>query len=255
MIVDQLMAETSHRLWPLPTRPWAMRQSWHDLLFAHWPVPAAELRRLVPPQLQLETFDGNAWVGVVPFRMTNVRPRGTVNVPGLSAFPEMNVRTYVHAPSPTGPRPGVYFFSLDAGNHMAVAAARRFFKLPYYRAEMRLSEREGRIRYASRRTHPGAPPAQFVARYGPTGGIYHSRPGTLESWLTDRYCLYTVDRRGRLYRGEIQHAPWPLQPAAAEIEINTMAAAAGIILPKTPPLLHFARRADMVAWLLTQVRV
>ena len=252
-----LLAAVDHRPWPLPTQPWAMQQSWHDLLFAHWPVPAEVLRRLVPSQLELDTYDGTGWVGVVPFRMSRVYPRYTFAVPWLSAFPELNVRTYVTAPSPTGPRAGVYFFSLDAGNPVAVAVARRFFKLPYFRAQMRLVDQtlsgSGPIRYTSRRTHRGAPPAELSARYAPTGGIYHSEPGSLEWWLTERYCLYTVDRRGHVYRGEIHHPRWPLQPAEAEFEINTMAQAADIALPDTAPLLHFARRMDMLAWLLQPV--
>jgi uncharacterized protein YqjF (DUF2071 family) len=232
-----------------------MRQSWHDLLFAHWPVPAATLRGLVPSQLVLDTYDGTGWVGVVPFRMRQVHPRGIASVPWLSAFAELNVRTYVTAPSPTGPRPGVYFFSLDAANPVAVRLARRFFKLPYFDAAMSLadhtlSQNSGAIVYHSRRTHRRAPPAEFVAQYAPAGGIYHSRPATLESWLTERYCLYTVDRKGRLLRGEIHHLPWPLQAAEAEFQRNSMAQAAGIELPATAPLLHFARRLDILAWLL-----
>jgi uncharacterized protein YqjF (DUF2071 family) len=233
-----------------------MQQSWHDLLFAHWPVPLVTLRALVPPQLALDAFDGSGWVAVVPFRMSRVHPRYTVPVPWLSAFPELNVRTYVTAPSLTGPRPGVYFFSLEAANPVAVSLARRFFKLPYFRAKMRLHDetaKGGAIGYTSRRTHRAAPPAEFIGEYQPTGGIYHSRPGALEWWLTERYCLYTVDRKGRLYRGEIHHLPWPLQPAEAEMQINTMAAAAGITLPSTAPLLHFVRRIDMLAWLLQPV--
>jgi hypothetical protein len=230
-----------------------MQQSWHDLLFAHWPVDAELLAALIPPPLRLDTYDGEGWVGVVPFRMSGVVPRGTVALPWLSAFPELNVRTYVNASGPSGPRPGVYFFSLDAGNPLAVSLARRWFKLPYFRAEMDLNDRGNAITYRSRRTHAGAPAAVFIGSYGPASGIYHSTPGTLEAWLTERYCLYTTDGRGRLYRGEIHHALWPLQRAEAEIETNTMAAAAGIALPATAPLLHFARRLDVLAWALQRV--
>lgn len=253
LIVRTLLTTTEHRPWRLPTQPWVMRQSWHDLLFAHWPVPVETLRALVPPPLEIDTFDGVGWLGIVPFRMSHVRPRFVPAVPGVSAFPEMNVRTYVRSPRSDDPRPGVYFFSLDAGNALAVAAARRGFRLPYFRAKMRVQEQDGIIQYTSTRTHAGAPPAQFIARYGPTGGIYHSAPGSLEAWLTERYCLYTVDSHGRAYRAEIHHVRWPLQPASAEIEINTMAEAAGITLPADAPLLHFARRLDMVNWLLQPV--
>ena len=253
MILRTNLAETTHRPWPLPSQPWVMRQTWHDLLFAHWPIAVETLRALVPLPLEIDTFDGVGWVGVIPFRMSHVRPRYVPALPWLSAFPELNVRTYVRGPNPGDPKPGVYFFSLDAANPLAVAGARLGFRLPYYRAAMRLQETNGTIHYSSTRTHAGAPPAQFVARYGPTGGVYHSRDGSLEAWLTERYCLYTVDGQQRAYRAEIQHVRWPLQPASAVIETNTMAAAAGIELPAVAPLLHFARRLDMVNWLLQPV--
>ncbi|MSP14168.1 MAG: DUF2071 domain-containing protein [Chloroflexi bacterium] len=239
-----MTSQIYHRPWPLPTRRWIMRQSWHDLLFAHWPVPVEQLRPLVPAQLPLDTYDGSAWVGVVPFRMTGVVPRWTPPVPWLSAFPELNVRTYVNI----GDRPGVYFFSLDAGNAVAVSLARLTFQLPYFHARMRLVDAGHAIHYFSRRIHRGAPAAEFVASYRSVGDVFRSIPGTLDHWLTERYCLYTVDSRGHIHRGEIHHPPWPLQPAEADIETNTMAAAHAIRLPDIPPLLHYARRLDVVVW-------
>jgi uncharacterized protein len=251
---EPLLDQTAHRPWPLPNRPFVMHQTWHDLLFAHWPVPAETMRALIPAQMELDTYDGMAWVGVVPFRMSGVRPRSLPGLPWLSAFPELNVRTYVHTPAPDGApatitRPGVYFFSLEATNPLAVAGARMAYHLPYFQAAMSLTEDTGTIHYRSKRTHKGAPPAEFAGEYGPTDGIYHSQPGSLEHWLTERYCLYTVDPNGKLIIAEIHHIPWPLQPARATITTNTMAAAAGIDLPTREPLLHFARRLDMIAWL------
>jgi uncharacterized protein YqjF (DUF2071 family) len=243
-----MIAPTDHRPWPPPAGPWIMAQSWHDLLFAHWPVAAAALRPLVPAALRLDTFGGQAWVGVIPFHMTGVRPRGVPPLPRLSAFPELNVRTYVALDD----KPGVYFFSLDARSALAVSAARLFFRLPYYRARMAVAVTGDLVDYRSRRTHPGAPPAELVARYGPRGLGSRWAPGSLDHWLTERYCLYTTDPAGdpagRPYRAEIHHAPWPLQPAHATFERNDMAAAAGIALPDAPPLLHFARRLDVVVW-------
>jgi hypothetical protein len=222
-----------------------MAQTWHDLLFAHWPIAPAALRGHIPAGLQLDTFEGQAWVGVVPFRMSHIHFQGLPPVWGLSAFPELNVRTYVVHED----KPGVWFYSLDAGNAVAVAAARWWFHLPYFRARMSWDG----AAYTSRRTHRNAPPAELRARYHPTGDLLRAAPGTLEHWLTERYCLYAADRHGRLYRGDIHHLPWPLQPAEAEFHINTMTAPHDITLPDTAPLLHFARRLEVVVWTLKRL--
>jgi len=198
------------------------------------------VRPLVPRELALDTFDGNCWVGVVPFRMTGVRPRAVPPLPLLSRFPELNVRTYVTY----GGRPGVYFFSLDAANLPAVWAARAFYHLPYFHAAMSSTETGNTIHYYSRSDH-GA--AEFRGHYRPAADIQLRERGSLEHWLTERYCLYTV-HQGRVYRGEIHHQPSPLQDADAEIETNTVAAAAGIALPNVSPLLHFARELEVLIW-------
>ena len=242
------LPDASHRPWPLPDRPWFMFQGWHDLLFAHWPVPQESLAPGLPRGLSLDTFQGQAWISLVPFRMTRVRPRGLPPLPWLSSFPELNLRTYVVAREEATEKPGVWFFSLDAANPVAVAVARWLFHLPYFRARMACVPEGEAVRYWSQRTHRSAPPAVFQARYGPSGPVYRTQPGSLEEWLTERYCLYAADGQGRLYRTEIHHAPWPVQPAWAEIQVNSVAQAAGIPLPETPPLLQFARRLDVVAW-------
>lgn len=230
-----------------------MRQSWLDLLFAHWPIPVETLRALVPPQLELDLFDQTAWVGVVPFRMAGVTLRGAPAVPWLSAFPELNVRTYVKARDPANPKPGVFFFSLEAANPVAVTIARQWFKLPYFHARMSLQGKGQQIHYRSQRTHRGAPSAEFIGNYVPTSPVFTAQPDTLERWLTERYSLYTVDPQGHVYIGEIHHPPWPLQQAEAAISVNSMAAASGITLPANPPLLHFARRLDVIIWPLRQL--
>ena len=238
-----------HRPWPLPSGPWVMTQTWYDLLFAHWPVAVEALRRVIPPSLETDTYEGQAWVGVIPFGMSHVYPRGTFPMPWLSSFLELNVRTYVTV----GGKPGVYFFSLDAANPVAVEIARRWYQLPYFNARMSLSHQGDFIYYASRRTHRGAPPVEFSGRYRPSGAVFRSQRGSLEEWLTERYCLYAVGKRGEVYRGEIHHPPWPLQPAEAEIEINTMTRPHGIHLPNLPPLLHYARRLETVEWAIRRV--
>jgi len=221
-----------------------MAQSWHDLLFAHWPIDAALLRPHIPVALTIDTFEGHAWIAVVPFRMSGVRLRGTPALPWLSAFPELNVRTYVVA----GRKPGVWFFSLDAQNPVAVTLARAWFHLPYFRARMHCEDSDGGIQYASERTHGRASPAVLKAKYGPVGEVFEPRNGTLEHFLAERYCLYAAAPQGRILRGEIHHPPWQLQTAEAGFRQNSMTEAAGIDLPSQEPLLHFVRRQDVVAW-------
>ncbi len=226
-----------------------MTQTWHELLFAHWPIGPDELRPLVPRVLPLDTYEGECWVGVVPFHMSNVRPRWVPAVPGLSRFAELNVRTYVTLNG----IPGVYFFSLDAGNRMAVAIARMLFHLPYFNAVMRSQRVNGTIHYSSRRTHRGAPPAEFRAVYRPIAPVVYSRPGSLEEWLTGRYCLYTMVGHERVYRADIHHLRWPLQSAELETTRDTMAISHGIHLPDIPPLLHYANRLEVLIWPLRRV--
>ena len=227
----------------MPDSPWIMTQSWHDLLFAHWPVDVRMLQEKVPPGLPLDVYEGQAWLGVIPFHMTNVAPRGIPSIPFVSAFPELNVRTYVTRNG----RPGIYFFSLDAGSTIAVATARTLFHLPYYAATMSVDVQGSTVSYSSRRNTTMAV-AEFEATYRAIGPVQPPIPGTLEHFLTERYCLYTIDADFRARRLQIHHAPWPLQVAAAEIRVNTMANAAGLRLPSTAPLLHFSKRQDMVAW-------
>jgi uncharacterized protein len=234
---------TSHRPWGLPTAPWRWRQSWEDLLFAHWPVKAAALRGLVPEGLRIDEYEGTSFVGVVPFRMSGVMHRPLPDLPWLSAFPEINVRLYVERDR----KPGVWFLSLDARNPVAVWAARRFFHLPYFRARMSC-EREGTlVRYATERLDEPRP-ARFRATYGPSGACYEARAGTLEHFLTERYCLYAQAPNGRLWRADVHHVPWPLQPADAEIEQNELTSSHGFELAGPPALLHFAKRLDVVVW-------
>jgi uncharacterized protein YqjF (DUF2071 family) len=243
-MMPSILDRSAHRPWPLASGPWIMAQSWHDLLFAHWAIDASVLRPHIPAKLDIDTFAGEAWLGIVPFRMTGVRLRGTPPLPWLSEFPELNVRTYVTAQD----KPGVWFFSLDAANSVAVAAARLSFHLPYFRARMKCSEVDGWIQYQSERSHRGAPGAVFEARYQAGGYFFEARRGTLEHFLTERYCLYSAASEGRIYRGEIHHPPWLLQPAEAQFSRNSMAEAASLALPAELPLLHLAKRQDMVAW-------
>ena len=226
-----------------------MRMRWRELLFAHWIMDASVVRPLIPAALQLDLFEGRCYVGAVPFLMENVTPRGLPPLPGLHAFPELNLRTYVTA----GGKPGVWFFSLDAGQKLAVRMARRFFHLPYFDAKFDIDLAGGAVAYRCLRTHEGAAAAEFSARYRAVGPVYEADAGTLDAWLTDRYCLYAADRAGDTYRGEIDHAPWPLQKAEATIHINTLGDALGIAMSQPPATLHFAKSLDVKAWLVENI--
>lgn len=237
--------DVGDRPWPLPDAPWVMAQRWSNLLFAHWPVRTDNIRALVPSSLPLDLYDGTAWLTIAPFYVSHLHARGIPPLPFTSAFPELNVRTYVTL----GGKPGVYFFSLDAGSVAAVIGARTLYHLPYMNADMGIDvQGDGSVKYRSHRTDSRAPAADFVARYRPVGEPSHAAPGSFDHWLTARYCLYTADSTG-VHRAEIHHKPWPLQDATAEIEVNTMAVAAEIVLAPQPPRLSFAKRLDVVVWL------
>jgi uncharacterized protein YqjF (DUF2071 family) len=232
--------QTSHRPWPVPESPWMLAMRWHEVLFLHWPVAPAVMRPLIPSAIELETFDGCCWIGIVPFRMSGARPRF---LPFSFAFPELNVRTYVKARN----KSGVWFFSLDATSWLAVRAARRL-GLPYYDARISVELTGDRVHYRSRRTHKQALPAEFEASYRPTGRMYHTARGALDHWFTERYRLYAAHDPAHVVYGDIHHAPWLLQPAEVELRVNTMVDPLGIRLPEIEPICHFASYQEVVAW-------
>jgi uncharacterized protein YqjF (DUF2071 family) len=219
-------------------------QRWRDLAFVHWRVPPAALRPLVPDALAIDTFEGDAFVGIVPFTMQGVRPRWAPAVPGISCFHETNVRTYVHR---GGADPGVWFFSLDAANRLAVTIARTFWHLPYHHARMTLAAGDGERRYASVRRANGA---MFRATCRPRGAAQAATPGTLEHFLAERYFLYAQRRDGTLRRGQVHHTPYPLQAAELADWDESLLAAAGITRPTDPPLVHFASGVDVEVFAL-----
>jgi uncharacterized protein YqjF (DUF2071 family) len=240
--------------------PWLVAQSWEDLLLAHWRVPVEAVRRLLPEHLSLDIFEGQAWISIVPFRMSGIHAHWLPPLPGLSASPELNLRTYVSLDG----RPGIFFFSLDVANRAAVPFGRLVYHLPYFRARMsvRYERSPGpspsapdrgdevartAVHYACTRADACGERVSFRGSYRPSGPVFRTAPGSLDDWLTARLCLYAVDGKGSIYRTDIAHRPWPLQPAEAEIELNTMTAPLGLTLAG-PPLLHFARRLDVRIW-------
>lgn len=238
--IEAALSLTAHRPWPMPEGSWVMYQRWERLLFAHWPVDVAALRAHVPPPLDIDLHDGQAWLAVTAFDLSQLRARGLPPLPGASSFPELNVRTYVRL----GDKPGVFFFSLDAGSRLAVGAARTAYALPYHHADMVIEPHGEWLHYRCERD----PETVFEARYRPVGSAFRPEPGTLEHFLTERYALYASPRANVVHRGDIHHGPWLLRPAEAEISRNTMADAAGIRLRDRAPLLHYAERQDVLLW-------
>ncbi len=252
MPIPDVLTSVAHRPYPLPGGLWRMAQRWNDLLFAHWPIPVSDMARLLPSGLDVDTFGGHAWAGVVPFSMDRVRTRtlgdNSLTIPSTAQFCELNLRTYVR--SRTTGLPGVFFFSLDAASPLAVLGARAFFHLPYFLAGMNSrTEPGGAIQYRSKRLLTNRS-VRFEALYRGSGQVASpAASGTLEHFLTARYCLFTT-HKGRILVGHIHHLPWPLEPAEAEITLNELACAHGLALPPIPPILHFARHLDVYIWSL-----
>jgi len=251
-----------------------MHQNWGKLLFMHWPIDAEILRPLIPSQLAIDIFDGSAWIGEIPFTMWGIRGSFLPPIPGTSAFHELNVRTYVHLNGV----PGVWFFSLDAANGLAVWGARTFYHLPYFKANMSLRQEGNTIEYSSRRRDalsfgeffsaeaaevPGAanaerfrnyPRAELNASWTIGEPLPQSTPGSIEFFLTERYCLYSL-HRDRLYRSRIFHEPWPLRSATLNARQSTMIESLGIAEPQEEPLLHYAEAIAVDIWPLKRVLV
>src|SRR5579862_6688042 len=230
-----------HRPYPLPARAWVGGQSWEHLLFSHWSVEPSSMERVVPAGLELDLFDGRAWLGIVPFRLLGLRPRLLPPVPTASTFLETNVRTYVRR----GGRSGVYFFSLDATSRLAVQGARTLFHLPYRHAHGRVTW-DASTRYRMTRTDRAYPAASLDASYHARGPAREPVAGSLEHFLVERYCLFADRRDGRIMRTDIHHRPWVIHEAEGELAHH------GLIPPELAiddlPLLHVAARQDVVFW-------
>ncbi|MFC7391692.1 YqjF family protein [Scopulibacillus cellulosilyticus] len=241
--------QTNHRPFPLPIRPWMMTQTWNDVFFIHWPIDFDDIRDKVPKQLYIDTFDGRAWIGIIPFHITDFKVRDVFSIPLTNAFPEINVRTYVTYDN----KPGVYFFSLDAGHWMASVAARTLTPLPYYFSKIDLTKQNGAITYKSSRQDKNSSNGEFEGTFSSISSTYKSEKGTLDEWLTERYCFYTMNRN-KLYRCDIHHEKWELQKAEGEILTDTLVSSQRISLPDKKPVLHYASRNKALIWPLVRVR-
>lgn len=235
------LSSVEHRPWPLPNHEWKWRQSWLDLAFIHYRVEATQIQELLPPGLQLQEFDGSAWVGVVPFRMAGVMRCPFPDVPFFSSFPELNLRTYVECDG----KPGVWFFSLDAASWPVVFGGKIFYHLPYHSAKMWQVWKDGWCHFSSRRRSSSA---GFEARYRPVGEVFTAVPGTFEHWATERYCLYSHSRCGGVTRVEVHHVPWPIQHAEGDIKKCGLLQAAGLTPLSDEAVIHFSTGVNTVSF-------
>lgn len=246
MALTNDMWDDRHRQWALPNKRWNMKQTWSELLLANYPIKLDVLRKLVPESLLLDSFDGMGWIGVVPFQMSEVGLRGLPPIPGTDRFPELNVRTYVTLDG----KPGVYFFNLDAANRIAVWTAKTFYHLPYQHADMKLQQNGATIHFESKRKREND--AQLICSYHPISEPFTAEKGSFDEWMAERYCFYTVNKKGLPLRCEILHQPWQLQHAAAEFNHNTILSKQGIIVESDQPILHFSKKIEVRAWPLTR---
>jgi hypothetical protein len=237
------LRETEHRPWPLRQGRWLVAQTWESSLFSHWRMPVGAVQDLLPAGLEVEEHDGSAWLGVHAFRVECVRIHGTLPVPWVSSFSQLNVRTYVR----DGKRPGLWFFSLDTPSSLAAETARLVYRLPWHTCRLEIRERSGRLEVSAARAEGRA----FTARVSARGTPAPAEAGSLEQFLFERYCLYAKDG-GRLQRAELHHRPWQVQPAFGAVELCTIGPLE-LVLPSEPPLLHLAATQDTLAWPLEPV--
>lgn len=239
-----LMNDSFHRPWPFPSKKWIMRQTWSNLLFVHWPISSETLRPYIPPSLQIDTFDRHAWLGIVSFVMEGIYPRGMSSISPSPKFSEVNVRTYVQCNG----KPGVYFMSLDVNDWLSYTIAKRWLRLPYHPAEISIQQEGQTFDCQSIRKGKTNPPITFKGKYAPLSEVYFPKEGTLDHWLTERYCFFSTNNRGNIYCGEIHHCPWPLQHAESEICMNTLFSPFNVDLTKTKPISHFSKGVDSLIW-------
>ena len=230
--------QIDHRPWPLPDEKWQWRQSWYDLCFIHYRIDLSELRPLIPKELEIEEFDGSAWVSIVPFRMVDVMRGNLPSVYPLKSFPELNLRTYVTYQG----KPGVWFFSLDADCRPVVWGGQKIFGLPYHKANMKITKADQKIHFSSQRKD-----ILFEADYEAIGDVFQAQPNSFEHWIAERYCLYSSAPRG-LTCVDVHHKAWPLYQAQVNIQKNDLFAAAGIKTLNEEPRFNVSSGVDVVSY-------
>ncbi|MBS4196512.1 YqjF family protein [Lederbergia citri] len=240
--------ETDQRPFPLPSKPWVLTQTWNHLLFCHWRVPVELLRAHVPNHLELDLFNGEAWIGIIPFEVNHMRLHGIPEIPYLNSYLELNVRTYVKYKG----TPGIYFFTLDADKWMAVIGAKIGAFLPYRHALMRMKIKENKVDFQSERKHPGSLKESLDIHYQSDSDLFLPEVESLEYWLFERYCFF-ITKGKHLYRGDIHHDRWRVSKAKATIHVNSMVP----FLPQKyfdrQPLLHFSASKQVFAWPIKKI--
>jgi uncharacterized protein YqjF (DUF2071 family) len=239
-----ILNEISHRPYPLPSKKWIMRQTWSNLLFLHWPISPDTLRPYIPSHLQIDTFDGYAWLGVVAFSVAGIYPRGLSSLSLTPNFPEINVRTYVTCDG----KPGIYFLSLDVDDWASYTIAKRWYHLPYSFARIRFQKEEQTFHFESIRKWTANSPIKFKGEFIPLPEVYYAQKRMLDHWFIERYCLFSSDKRGNIYCGDIHHCPWPLQKVMTNIKENTLFSPFHFDLTKIKPISHFSRGVDTLFW-------
>lgn len=244
---EAILKVQGHRPFPLPASPWIMQQTWKDLLFLHYKVPYEILRDLVPQELELDSYKGETWISISPFKMRNVRFRSLPPVPTAYNFLEVNLRTYVKHNG----KGGIYFFSLDTSSTLSALGARAAF-LPYFRAKMFISGNGG-FKFSSDRKGNNKTPAILDVEYRPVSVAFVSEKGSLEEWLVERYCLFQEARKGKIIEINIHHLPWDLQHAEAVVNFNSLTEPFGFTIPDQKPLMHFVKSKKVLVWPLRVV--
>jgi uncharacterized protein YqjF (DUF2071 family) len=244
-----MLNDTLHRPFPLPSKKWIMLQSWRNLFFIHWPVPPALLRPHIPDPLQIDTFNGSAWLGIVPFVMEGIYPLALSPFSVTPPFSEINVRTYVMHKG----KPGVYFMSLDVQNWASYTIAKRWYRLPYYPAKISFRNEGDFIHYDGIRKGKTNNQAAFSGSFLPTQEVFFAKTGSLEHWLTERYCFYSIDNKGKFFCADIHHSPWQLQKAETEITINTLFSPFTIDLLNEKPISLFSIGVDSLMWNINRI--
>ncbi|MBS4188956.1 DUF2071 domain-containing protein [Bacillus sp. FJAT-49705] len=240
----KLINDTAHRPFLLTSENWIMRQTWRNLLFVHWPISPETIREHIHPSLQIDTFNGVAWLGIVVFELEGIYPRGFPPISILPPFPEINVRTYVQYNG----KPGVYFLSLDVSDWASYTLAKRWFHLPYHSANISIKQKDLSFHFESIRKKSKIYPILCKGTFSPLPEVYFPKEGTLDHWLTERYCLFSTNNKGRIFCGEIHHRPWPLQKANSEIYKNNLFSPFKIDLSGVQPISHFSKGVDSLIW-------